>query len=123
MKGLASLLIRRREELGLSRSAAARLIDISDDYLAVLETGLNRGTQKPSTPSPAILEKVAKGYNLPLSQLLELSGHPTPDLDENLLNESDFAFLRSWYKKASPSARKSLINLLKEMDKDSLEDN
>jgi transcriptional regulator with XRE-family HTH domain len=70
MNPLGDLLTRLREERELSLRAAARLIGISHEYLAILEGGGQRMTKRQAEPSLLVLKKIAKGYNVSYYELL-----------------------------------------------------
>lgn len=66
----ASILTKRREELGLSRRALARELDVADTTLLELETGR-------ANPTLDRLEKVAAGYGLELDLKPRVVGGPS----------------------------------------------
>ena len=70
MEKLGDFLRKKREELGFSLREVEKRTSISNAYLSQLEH------QKIIQPSPSILEKLAKCYDVSYVQLMILAGHP-----------------------------------------------
>lgn len=60
---LGAALRARRARLGLRQAQVCEVVDITADYLSLLERGLRR-------PSLDLLEKLAGAYDMPLSALI-----------------------------------------------------
>jgi transcriptional regulator with XRE-family HTH domain len=69
MNALASYLRNVRKERGLSLKKVETAAGVSNAYLSQLERGLR------NSPHPDILKKLAKVYEVPLSELLEAAGY------------------------------------------------
>ncbi len=69
MNALASYLRNVRKEQGLSLKKVEKLAGVSNAYLSQLERGLR------NPPHPDILKKLAKVYEVPLSELLAAAGY------------------------------------------------
>lgn len=67
---LSSVLKRKREELSFTLRQVQESTGISNAYLSQLENG------KITSPTPAILKKLADCYKTSYVRLLELAGHP-----------------------------------------------
>lgn len=63
-----------RQERNLSAREAAKRIGISYTRLQELEMGISRTTGKATSPTTDLLIKIARGYDQPLSLLLEMAG-------------------------------------------------
>jgi len=75
MNELGDYLKQLRGEKSLSIRKASEEIGISHTYLDSLEKGYDPRTKKERTPTPKILSKVAKYYNVPYVRLLRISGY------------------------------------------------
>lgn len=73
MKALASYLRNIRKQRGLSLKKVEKAAGVSNAYLSQLE----RGRRNP--PHPDILKKLAKVYEVPLTELLSAAGYRITD--------------------------------------------
>ena len=69
MNALASYLRNVRKQRGLSLKRVEKSAGVSNAYLSQLERGLR------NTPHPEILKKLAKVYEVPLTELLAAAGY------------------------------------------------
>jgi transcriptional regulator with XRE-family HTH domain len=76
---LSIILRKKREELDLTLRDVQSKTGISNAYLSQLEHG------KVTHPTPSILQKLAKCYQVPYGRLLELAGHPTVSESEQVI--------------------------------------
>ena len=77
---LQGLLLRRREQLGLSLRETARQVGISPSYLVALEQGRNPSTGRASVPSLPILLAFARVLGIDVQTLIAAAGgapHPS----------------------------------------------
>lgn len=71
MSSLGEKLKRSRQERGWSLRKAEEKTGISNGYLSLLENG------KATSPSPSVLEALARAYELSFDALMALAGHPS----------------------------------------------
>lgn len=95
---LQNLLIKLRGEESIP--TAAKRIGMSANYYRNIENGFDpiRGT-KP-TPSPAILEKIAKAYKVDYMKLVKAAGYESdPKYNPEVLKQPFFEYptLQKWY--------------------------
>lgn len=67
---LGEIIKKRRKELGLSYRKLSELSGISHSHISSIEKGVEPKTKKPVRPSLEIIEKLAKGLQLDLGELL-----------------------------------------------------
>ena len=70
MEKLGNVLRNRRDQLGLSLRDVEDKASISNAYLSQIEN------QKITQPSPSVLQKLSKLYDLSYPRLMNLAGHP-----------------------------------------------
>jgi transcriptional regulator with XRE-family HTH domain len=66
---------RKRKEYDMSLREFAEKCDISHSYLNIIEKGADPRTGKPISPTLEIVEKIAIGTNIPLAELLAITGY------------------------------------------------
>jgi transcriptional regulator with XRE-family HTH domain len=69
----------RRLELGLTLREAARSTGIPSSRLHDLEQGRSSSTGKPTAPTRANIEAIARAYKEPVDYILDLIGRPNLD--------------------------------------------
>jgi len=67
---LASVLKKKREELGLTLREVEKRTGVSNAYLSQVEN------QKITKPSPIILKRLSETYNTSYARLMEMAGYP-----------------------------------------------
>lgn len=95
---LGKLLKVLRGDEGL-RDAAKRM-EITYSYLAILEKGTDRRTGKPLKPTPETLQQIASAYKYDYMKLIEAAGY-LHDATYNPTLKEPFAHnpsLQKWYK-------------------------
>lgn len=70
MEKLGIVLRNRRNQLGLSLRDVEEKASVSNAYLSQIEN------QKITQPSPSVLRKLSRLYDLSYSRLMNLAGHP-----------------------------------------------
>ena len=75
----------RRLGRGLSLRTVAGHADMAPAYLGILEKGENPKTGKPSRPSVAVLQSLARALEMDAAQLLILAGYPAITTDPQSL--------------------------------------
>lgn len=79
---------------------AAKRMNITYSYLAMLERGRDRRTGSPIKPTPETLQQIAKAYKYDYFKLIEVAGF-SDDTSYNLALKEPFAHnptLQQWYK-------------------------
>lgn len=93
MQTLGQVLRERREAIGLSRSAVARRVEVSDSYISMVERAIPQRGGRPSQPSVDVLSRwfAALGWGQAsaedrryIDRLLALAGHAGPDEQPDL---------------------------------------
>ena len=79
---LSELMIKYREEHGLSQRQFAQLCGLSNGYISMLEKNVNPKTGQPLVPQITNLRKIADGMNITLAQLFEMVDDMQVDLGE-----------------------------------------
>jgi transcriptional regulator with XRE-family HTH domain len=80
--GLGERLKAARVRAGLSQRATANAAKISATYVRALEGAANPNTNKPSLPSPTILQALANALNVDYDELLDLAGYDAESIGE-----------------------------------------
>ncbi|WP_193767172.1 helix-turn-helix domain-containing protein [Lysinibacillus parviboronicapiens] len=109
---LGELLKELRGDEGL-RDAAKRM-EITYSYLAMLEKGTDRRTGKPIKPTPETLQQIARAYKYDYMKLIEAAGY-LHDASYNPTLKEPFAHypsLQQWYK-SLPNCNEKDIEKLK----------
>jgi len=110
--GLGEFLKELRGDEGL-RDAAKRM-DITHSYLAMLERGKDRRTGNPIKPTPGTLQQIAEAYKYDYLKLIEVAGFSddpsyNPTLKEPFANNPS---LQQWYK-SLPNCNEKDVEKLK----------
>lgn len=63
----------------------AEITELSHTYISDIEKGVRRGTMAPINPSPDTLKRLAKAYNYPYNELLEVAGY----IDNKFANKDE----------------------------------
>lgn len=108
---LGELLKELRGDEGL-RDAAKRM-EISYSYLALLEKGTDRRTGKPLKPTPETLQQIASAYKYDYLKLIEVAGYLN-DATYNPALTEPFAHnpsLQQWYKSLPDFNEKDVVKL------------
>lgn len=66
---LRELIIQYRTDHGISQRQFATLCGISNGYLSMLERGINPKTEQPPIPSLQVLEGIARGMGISITDL------------------------------------------------------
>jgi len=93
---------------------AAKRMDITHSYLAMLERGKDRRTGNPIKPTPETLQRIANAYKCDYVKLIELAGL-SEDPSYNPVLKEPFAHnlsLQKWYKYL-PSCNEEDVEKLK----------
>jgi len=93
---------------------AAKRMDITYSYLAMLERGRDRRTGNPIKPTPETLQRIANAYKCDYVKLIELAGL-SEDPSYNPVLKEPFAHnlsLQKWYKYL-PSCNEEDVEKLK----------
>lgn len=80
--GVAELIRRRRQQLGLSLRSAAERIGINNGYLSQLESGQR------SRPSAEVLNAIARGLALPIDAVYRVAGLLDGDVTEKAVESA-----------------------------------
>lgn len=75
-KNIGSLLKKCREDKRLTLRDVEEETDISNAYLSQLEGN------KIKKPSPVVLDKLSRFYQIQYSVLMKLAGYPVPEMEE-----------------------------------------
>jgi len=108
---LGELLKNLRGDEGL-RDAAKRM-DITFSYLAMLEKGIDRRTGKPLKPTPETLQQIANAYKCDYLKLIEVAGF-SGDPSYNSTLKEPFAHnpsLQQWYRALPHCSEKDVEKL------------
>lgn len=93
---------------------AAKRMNITPTYLAMLEKGIDRRTGKPFRPTPETLKNIAKGYKFDYIQLITAAG-VVDDPSFNPTLQEPFPtnpLLQNWYKQLPNCREKDVIKLM-----------
>lgn len=135
---LSEFMIKKRKELNLSLRGLAELLDISHAFLDSIEKDRDPRTGKPISPTIDTMQKIAKGLNMNLSDLLEITEYieprkswpvgpstenwdALPVLDRSKYDISNITddeaemivFMRSELDKLNPEQRRKMLDLAK----------
>jgi transcriptional regulator with XRE-family HTH domain len=72
---LAERLKDARTQVRMSQRRVADAAKISPTYVRTLENAANPNTKKPSRPSPAVIQAMARALNVDYAELLDLAGY------------------------------------------------
>ncbi len=118
MARLGQELRRMREDLGWSRREACEHAGgvISHTYLGLLEQGSDPRTNKPISPSPAVLEALATAYGVSYEYLMELAGYLKPGKSDEIEESwpEGVQFLRRASKKLDPEMKRKMIRAMQQ---------
>lgn len=71
---IGDILKKYRTENKISQSEFAKISGISKGYISMLENNTNARDGKPITPTLEMLQKISRGMNISLNELLEKIG-------------------------------------------------
>lgn len=92
---------------------AAKRMEITYSYLAMLEKGTDRRTGKPLKPTPETLQQIASAYKYDYMKLIEVAGY-LHDAAYNPTLKEPFAHnpsLQQWYKSLADCNEKDVEKL------------
>lgn len=88
---LSELVIKYRQEHGLSQRQFAAICGLSNGYISMFEKNCNPKTGQPLVPSLPVLEKIAHGMGLTLTDLFSRADDVPVDIMPESLDESESA--------------------------------
>ncbi|WP_336634925.1 helix-turn-helix transcriptional regulator [Lysinibacillus fusiformis] len=108
---LGELLKELRGDEGL-RDAAKRM-DITYSYLAMLERGKDRRTGQPIKPTPETLQRIANAYKFDYFKLIDVAGFLNNSFYNPILKEpfAQNPTLQQWYKSLPYSNEQDVVKL------------
>jgi transcriptional regulator with XRE-family HTH domain len=101
---LGELLADARARRKLTLRAVQDTVGISNAYLSQLETG------KVQSPSPVVLHKLSKLYDLPYATVMEAAGYPSP---QNVKGGSEDNRLAARIGKTTPEEEDAIVEYLR----------
>lgn len=114
---LRELIVKYRNDHGLSQRQFAQICDISNGYLAMIENNENPRTKKPPVLSLTMLRKLAGGMGMSLQSLFEtIDDEMVSGVDEAILSE-DERDLIMYYRDMSVSKKHLMLALARELEK------
>lgn len=93
---------------------AAKRMNITHTYLAMLEKGIDRRTGKPIQPTPETLKTIAKGYKCDYLRLITVAGVVDDSAFNPTLQEPfpTNLSLQNWYKQLPNCREEDVMKLM-----------
>lgn len=91
---------------------AAKRINISHVYLAMLEKEIDRRTGKPLQPTPETLKKIAQGYKCDYTRLMTAAGIVEEVIPSPGEPFPDNPILQNWYKQLPNCREEDVVKLM-----------